>query len=153
MIFIGTRADLEIEPSCLVATGGPLVTVREAWSKVETPSSRQHPPTPSPLKALRWSQTKIGGNHAKVFSLHRLDWYRPSATIQKTVSGGTGMMHPDEPRELTVPELRRLGSFPSEFQFSGRWSDALSSIGNSVPPLFMRAIALHVRETMTAAAV
>jgi len=54
-------------------------------------------------------------------------------------------MHPDEPRELSAGELKRIASFPDGFQFVGRWTDVLARIGNSVPPLFMRAIARHVR--------
>lgn len=36
-------------------------------------------------------------------------------------------------------------SFPREFQFFGDLTDRKARIGNSVPPLFMRAIAEHIR--------
>ena len=57
-------------------------------------------------------------------------------------------MHPDEPRRLGVAELRRIASFPDAFAFEGDWMDAVNGIGNSVPPLLMRAIARHVRSTI-----
>lgn len=57
-------------------------------------------------------------------------------------------MHPDESRELYEFELKRIGSYPDSYLFHGKWSDILNRIGNSVPPLFMRSIAEHIRETV-----
>jgi DNA (cytosine-5)-methyltransferase 1 len=57
-------------------------------------------------------------------------------------------MHPTEMRRPTIPELKRLGSFPDDYQFVGGFGDAWQRIGNSVPPNFMRAIAEHVRDTV-----
>ena len=54
-------------------------------------------------------------------------------------------MHPDEPRELYAGELKRIGSYPDAYQFIGTWEQVLARIGNSVPPLFMRSIAQHIR--------
>jgi DNA (cytosine-5)-methyltransferase 1 len=110
------------------------------------------PPKPSELKTLRWAQTKRGKNHPERFSLSRLSWDSPSPTIQKTATGSSGCMVPDEPRELTELELKRIGSFPDNFQFVGKWSDVLARIGNSVPPLLMKAIALHIKEKVLGAA-
>lgn len=45
-------------------------------------------------------------------------------------------------RELTLEECSVIGSFPAEFKWGPR---AYQRIGNSVPPLFMRAIAQHIR--------
>jgi DNA (cytosine-5)-methyltransferase 1 len=104
------------------------------------------PPSPSALKQQRWKETRPGGNHHERFSLARLSWQEPSPTVQKTATGSTGLMHPDEPRELYEAELKRIGSYPDDFQFAGQWSDVLARIGNSVPPLFMRAIAAHIRD-------
>lgn len=55
-------------------------------------------------------------------------------------------VHPTETRGLSIGELRRLASFPDDFRFVGRWVDAWARIGNSVPPLLMRAVALHIKE-------
>jgi site-specific DNA-cytosine methylase len=43
-------------------------------------------------------------------------------------------------------DIKRLGSWPDAFAFAGSKKDKQERIGNSVPPLFMRAIALHVRK-------
>ena len=52
---------------------------------------------------------------------------------------------PDEPRQLTNDEAKRLQSFPDEFIIPPGGA-GYRMIGNSVPPLFMRAIALHIRQ-------
>jgi len=112
----------------------------------------QKPPTSSQLKSRRWKQTQPGCNHSERFSLHRLAWNRPAATLQKTATGSTGTMHPDEPRELYAAELKRIGSYPDQMHFVGGWKNVLACIGNSVPPLFMRSIAGHIRQEILAKA-
>jgi len=49
-------------------------------------------------------------------------------------------------RALSHGEFKRLGSWPDAFTFTGSKKDRQERIGNSVPPLFMRAIAQHIRE-------
>ena len=41
--------------------------------------------------------------------------------------------------------VKLFQSYPSTFSFSGTNANALDRIGNSVPPLFMEAIARHIR--------
>ena len=139
MIFIGVREDLGIEPSHPAGWSEP-VTLRDALAGAD-PSGT---PRVSPLRARRWADTAIGGSHVERFSLKRLSWNKPSNTILK-VSGSGGLMHPDEPRLLSLDELRRVGSFPSLFALVGKFDDGVNRIGNSVPPLLMRSIAAHVR--------
>lgn len=66
---------------------------------------------------------------------------RAAATVTKTDSdyqflGRAGIRKP------LLFEVAKLGSYPSAFSWG---NDAWARIGNSVPPLFMRSIALHVR--------
>jgi DNA (cytosine-5)-methyltransferase 1 len=49
-------------------------------------------------------------------------------------------------RKLTIEEVRRIGSFPSDYRFSGGHKQVWTRIGNSVPPLMMKAVAETVRE-------
>ena len=76
------------------------------------------------------------------WSKHTFD--RPCITIRKTrpdwriVIGGVT-------RTFSAQELRLLGSFPQGFRFVSRMGKFWGEIGNAVPPLFMRAIALHIR--------
>jgi len=80
------------------------------------------------------------------FSLTRLDPERPAPTIVKSTGGSTtGLIHPYEIRRLTIPEAKALASYPEQFVIQGRYSERWARLGNSVPPLFMRAIAAHVR--------
>jgi len=53
---------------------------------------------------------------------------------------------PYEIRKLSIAEINAIASSPEEFQFVGSYRARWARIGNSVPPLFMRAIALHIRQ-------
>jgi DNA (cytosine-5)-methyltransferase 1 len=63
-----------------------------------------------------------------------------------------GAMHWTECRRFSLPEFKRFGSFPDEFTFAGAFEEGIRQVGNSVPPLFMRAIARHIRFVMLPAA-
>ena len=80
------------------------------------------------------------------FGLVRADPEKPCPTIPKSLGGSTtGLVHPRELRRLTIDEIKALTSFPEAFALRGSYRERWARIGNSVPPLFMRAIALHVR--------
>lgn len=78
------------------------------------------------------------------FQLLRLQYNKPSPTISKD-GGATGFIHPAEARKVSGGELKRLGSFPDSFRFVGNRKNVQDRIGNSVPPLFMEAIARHIK--------
>ena len=88
------------------------------------------------------------------FTLLRLKWHAPSPTILKTVSVsptfGGGLVMPNEDRYISISELKRLGSFPEEFKLEGTFEERRARIGNSVPPLLMRAIAQHIKTEILA---
>jgi DNA (cytosine-5)-methyltransferase 1 len=149
LIFLGVREDLGIAPSHPKARTWP-VTVREALEDVEqvpvpclTPKYRELAPK------VRPGQCAADIDAGKGFqNLVRLEWDRPAPTINR-MNPGTGLgtpLHPREHRSLSVPEAKRLCSFPDayvlpEASFQARWG----VLGNAVPPLFMRAIASHIR--------
>lgn len=72
--------------------------------------------------------------------LLKLDPERPSPTIQAQPGPNVGPFH-WENRRLRVPELRRLFTFPDEFDFVGKRASVQAQIGNSVPPLLGRWVA------------
>jgi len=77
----------------------------------------------------------------------RLHWDRPSITLTarcRTPSCGR-YVHPEQHRGLSVREASLLQGFPPDFKFEGPFDDKFKQIGNSVPPLFSLALALHVR--------
>jgi site-specific DNA-cytosine methylase len=90
-----------------------------------------------------------GQERSKHFGLVRVDPEKPSPTIPKSVGGSTtGIVHPWLLRRLTISEVKAVASFPVDFAFSGPFREKWARIGNSVPPLFMRAIAGHIRKTI-----
>jgi DNA (cytosine-5)-methyltransferase 1 len=82
------------------------------------------------------------------WSVKRQAWDRPARALPSTFRRhNSGFVHPDETRFLSVPELMRVQSVPDAYEWpaSTSYREAHNRIGNSVPPLMMRAIAAHVR--------
>lgn len=51
-------------------------------------------------------------------------------------------------RTISVREAARLQSFPDGFRFSGTMNPAFKQIGNAVPPLLAKAIAMHIMKVL-----
>ena len=75
--------------------------------------------------------------------LLKLSPERPSPTIQAQPGPNVGPFH-WENRRLRVPELRRLFTFPDDFELVGRRSSVQAQIGNAVPPLLAQRVAEQV---------
>lgn len=98
-----------------------------------------------------WQMYRVltGQERKNHFGLIKLDPEKPSPTILSGVGGTTtGLVHPWEIRKLTIDEAKALASYPKAFEIRGGYNARWSRIGNSVPPLFMRAIAHHVRNVV-----
>ncbi len=75
------------------------------------------------------------------FGLQRINRKEPCPTIcQRQGNKGACLVHYEEHRELTVPELKRLHSLPDDFILNGTYKQNCERIGRSVPPLMMKAI-------------
>jgi len=142
LIWIGVRGDIGNEPGFPEPVGKP-VTVAQALSNVNVQDGPA--PTLSALAKSRYAETKRGSRHTQRFSTVRLNWDSVCPTIVKERGSG-GLFHPDEPRLLSVGELKRIASFPDSWKFVGTYDNALNRIGNSVPPRFMYHIAKHIRD-------
>jgi site-specific DNA-cytosine methylase len=95
-----------------------------------------------------WQMYRVltGQEKKKHFGLIRLNPEKPSPTVTKSIGGSTtGLIHPWCLRRLTISEIKALASFPEQFQIQGSYTNKWARIGNSVPPLFMKAIARHIR--------
>jgi DNA (cytosine-5)-methyltransferase 1 len=75
--------------------------------------------------------------------LLKLDPNRSSPTIQAQPGPNVGPFH-WENRRLRVPELRRLFTFPDDFELIGRRMSVQAQIGNAVPPLLGQRVAEQV---------
>lgn len=72
--------------------------------------------------------------------LLKLDSQRSSPTIQAQPGPNVGPFH-WENRRLRVPELKRLFTFPDDFEFVGSRASVQAQVGNSVPPLLAHRVA------------
>lgn len=153
MIFIGVREDLGIDPSHPKAEVKP-VPVKNCYYQNGSESL-------TGIELERWQNIPPGGNwknlpehlingRAKFSNFHRkLHPNKPSFTVMKEEHYSSGRFyHWSEPRRINDIELKRVGSYPDEFQFIGGGDMVHNRIGNSVPPLFMRSIARHLKRTV-----
>jgi site-specific DNA-cytosine methylase len=95
-----------------------------------------------------WQMYRVltGQERKKHFGLIRLNPEKPSPTILRGTGGTTtGLIHPWDIRRLTIPEIKALASFPEQFQMQGNYAEKWARVGNSVPPLFMKAVAESIR--------
>lgn len=93
---------------------------------------------------------RVRGKTAGSQNTKLLSWDRVSCTLMKSEIAATGIIHPSRERYLTIAEMKRIASFPDLFQMIGNRDAKVQRIGNSVPPLFMRAIASHIRTAILA---
>lgn len=146
MIFVGARGNLGIEPSHPKAQLHPMPSGQAIQECNAFPLGK-------PTLAVRMIAHKIGpfgsaGDHTASgsgFSVIRLDPDRPAPTITKALAGMSGILQPSGNNYLSEAQIKRLGSFPDQFRLAGKPADKWARIGNSVPLLFMRAIARHIR--------
>jgi site-specific DNA-cytosine methylase len=137
---IGTRSQ-RINP--WIPAEEPAATICKTATGYELKEA-QIKPTSQSYQVLTWQEPK------KHFGLVRLDPEKPCPTIQKSSpqSSTTGLIHPYEIRHLTIGEIKLMSSFPESFCFEGSFVEKWARIGNSVPPLFMKAIAENIRRPL-----
>src|SRR5205085_11711606 len=76
---------------------------------------------------------------------------RPVRTLTAHIGKDTySHIHYDskQGRVITVREAARLQSFPDGFVFSGTMNPAFRQIGNAVPPIMARALAIELVHTV-----
>ena len=79
--------------------------------------------------------------------LHKVDRNYPARTIKAQPGKFTGPLHWKN-RHFTVPELKRLQTFPDNYEIVGTYGKVVEQVGNSVPPDLAQVIATSVREQL-----
>jgi DNA (cytosine-5)-methyltransferase 1 len=160
MIFVGVREDLGLDPSHPTAQTAPIAlrdalpelagirTKNDKFKNKVFPVTHPDPPRLTPKYQRLAPMIVPGGRHGGSQSCARADATRPAHTLNRS-NTGTGFgtpLHPYEHRSLSIPEAKRIGSFPDGFRLLGSFAQQWARIGNSVPPLLARAIGRHLRE-------
>lgn len=77
--------------------------------------------------------------------LLKLSPEKPSWTIQASFSNNMGPFH-WKSRFLRINEIKRIQTFPDDYEFSGDFRDQWRQIGNAVPPHLVSQIAIAIKE-------
>ena len=165
VIIIGVRKDLGIEPSH-PKPQNKAKTIRDGLKGVDNSKdfdSRKFPEflikvgkeynsESDDTKLMKKLFLKHKGASGSFINTKITFWNRPSCTLPKNEIYIAGLIHPNRSRYFTIPELKRLSSFPDDYIFPehlGR-KNAVERMGNSVPPNLMKAIALHIKDEILA---
>lgn len=128
-------ANLECEPESGEVLGGQyshlLPEIPPGENYLYYTAERGHPQPLFKWRSRYWS------------FLLKLDPSRPSPTIQAQPGPNVGPFH-WENRRLRVGEIRRLFTFPDEFELVGTRASVQAQLGNAVPPLLAEKVAERV---------
>lgn len=149
-IFVGVREDLKLDP----VHPKPLpyrYSVRDALPHIGTAihdtsgimSGGNITDSPSPAVMAG----RAGTHFEEVQSGAYPKKYSSSSPSPAVVAGRTTEMRTGaQRRKFTIDEVKAICSFPPDFILKGSYAQQWERLGNSVPPLMMRAIAEQIRD-------
>lgn len=152
-IYVGNRHGVKNPYPIPTHSGSNYVAIESAIGDLcNTPydASWNHEGTKHSTEMIdRLSEVPPGGSLYETF---RDAWKRqrkgfPSMAIKEN-HGGVHI-HYDLNRVLTAREMARLQTFPDDYIFSGTFKRAYWQIGNAVPCLFAKHLALAVKSSLT----
>ena len=94
---------------------------------------------------------KVSGKTSNHNKYRNIEWDKPSPTIVSHLyKDGLMFIHPDieQLRSITIKEAALLQTFPDDYEFVGSNAYAFKMIGNAVPVLFARHIAMAVNAVL-----
>lgn len=156
VFFVGVREDQGAEP----AFPSPLAyrySVRDA-----IPGLTLGDPEEADISAYaiggELETLRPGEKSDRYRSLIRAHPDRPSPTVTAAIppgqsgtpQGAATVAHPSGRRKFTIAELKRIGSFPDDFELLGTYGQQWAQVGNCVPPLMARAVGHAVAERVLA---
>lgn len=102
------------------------------------------------IDKLKFYQS-ITGKNSKHVKYRNLEWDKPSPTIVAHLyKDGLLFIHPDkeQARTITMREAALLQTFPNDYCFVGSDAYKFKMIGNAVPVLFAKQIALSISSVL-----
>lgn len=138
IIFQGVRKDLGLHP-VYPQRQDFVYSVRDAFENLIT----DYEPAPPRLTIHRlnqWKKSPPGKADPSSFSYIVLNPDHPAQTVT-----GSPFYHWKEKRHITIPEVKRLCSFPDDFILKGNYAAQYDRCGKAVPPIMMREIAKTIK--------
>jgi DNA (cytosine-5)-methyltransferase 1 len=164
VIFIGLRKDVAGTPSHPAPATARVIPLRDAIDLSLDPPDLADCPTLKGKYGNVWKWVPLGGSAEDVIGQGYTSCQKPhpgkpcNTIISSGIKGGVvgtgfaGLVHPLRPRPIAPSELKAIASFPEGYAIRGTYEDIYHGIANSVPPLFMKAIAAHVHGLLREAA-
>lgn len=155
LFFIGVRNDLGVDP-VFPKPNFQRYTASESFaglSKALLPDEAmdlyggESGKTSTILRATKPGSTLESANRRiygtlSFYTHTKLHPDRPANTITATPQ----QYHWSEHRMMTIPELKRICSFPDDFALTGNFMQRWERVGRAVPPLMMKAISEAIRD-------
>lgn len=151
LFFIGIRKDLNTVPT-FPQPSKNIIIFKEAVKGLKN-NAMPPPLSKCVLKfVFKMKQGQNGSNYIKGKHSQTLRIYEdrvcPTVTVMKAGIGFDGLIHPYEDRVLSINELKKVCSFPDDFQLLGNYQEQKASLGNAVMPKQMYHIAKHIKENI-----
>lgn len=139
----------------------PPKTKYQAYLRKDSDKLYDHIAPNHSLKVIeRISHIEQGNNHASLPKKYQLKGGYPNIygrlhldNSADTITGNCGcvsapgrFIHPTQNRAISVREAARLQSFPDNYRYFGSMRDMYRQVGNAVPPLLAKAIALAIKK-------
>lgn len=101
---------------------------------------------------IPWSLPHTADRHGHwVGAYGRVPWsgfFKTTITDPEPLGKQGQVVHPDQPRLISVRECARSQGFRDDFRFEGSVRDKHRQIGNAVPPPLARALGLEIRKAI-----